>query len=177
MTITPRDIAITGGITAVIAIIIIIIFILVSGQKQDADQDAKTQELLDRIKNQGLNAQGEPITDKTDDKDEFEETEKTYSGRLINLVPGEYFDLQTNAEEARIWLEQDTEIRINNSIVDESDLSLGDMLEVDTVQRKDTKIYAIRINIARSTSPTIPTNVSEPTIQPPAINSRPVSPY
>lgn len=178
MTISSRDIAITGAITIIIAIIIIALFAIISSQKQGKDQDKKTQELIDQIKKQGLDDQGVPISEKTGQEQEFEEKQETYTGRLINHSTGEYIDLQTNnAAEIRIWIQDDTEILINGKASEEQNLSLGDILSIEAALKRDKKIYALKIIIARSTSPTIPTNVSKPAIQPPAVDSRPVSPY
>ena len=174
MTITPRDLAITAGITAGLAIIIILLFITLYGRGNVQDKEA--QDLINQIKKQGLDKEGVPLSE-TEQGEEFQETEVTYSGRLADHIKGERVALTTNSGEVIILINEGTQILINSQNAQEEVLSIGDLIQVTATKKKDGSIVAKLIQVTRSTNPEVPSNLSEPAIQPPAIESRPISPY
>jgi len=175
MNISSRDITITFIITLGLAIIIVSIFMIISSQKDKNIEATQSQALIDEIKNQALNEEGEPIS--KDEEKDFKETETTYSGRITNINIGQSITITTNTGSLEIITTELEEIFINQNQAQESSLSSGDIIQVLATLKKDGNIYAKKITVTRSTSPTIPANVSEPTIQPPAVESRPVSAF
>ncbi|MBI2050620.1 MAG: hypothetical protein HYT31_02335 [Parcubacteria group bacterium] len=176
--ITSRDLAITAGATLAIAAVMIAVFAVLGGRSGQQGQDDQTTERINQIKQQASSeaAPGSGEADGPDAGVAFE-PRATYTGTLSNREPQASITLSTASGEETILLSRDTVITANGSAVPESGLSIGDTLRVDVERSRDGAQTALAVAILRSTSPTVPTNVSMPTLQPAPVQTRPVSPY
>jgi hypothetical protein len=174
--ISTRDLIIAGIITLIGALIIIVVFIVISRSK-DTTPDYSTQQLIDQIKQQGLEeAQKRQKEEDAIEEDDFDPF-ATIAGTLSNHEQGIRITIVTSAGEQEILLSSSTIITHNGEEKQESDLTIGDTLSVEIEKEKNGKQTALEITILRSTSPSIPQNVSVPTLQPPPVETRPVSPF
>jgi hypothetical protein len=178
--ITSRDLIIVGGITGVVAIVIIALFIVISGKQNQTNRNNATQQLIDQIKQQSLNKNGIPTNNQgqiaNDEENNFD-PQAIHLGQLIELIPGVEITIKTQTTDETININQKTVVKHENNTLPLSSLSLGDVLQVSVERVRFGPQTATEIIIMRSTSPTIPQNISEPTFQPPPISTRPVSPY
>ncbi|MBU2575882.1 hypothetical protein KKF64_02240 [Patescibacteria group bacterium] len=155
MTISPRDIAITIGITVIIAIIITFVFLIISGQKQDKQQDGQTQELIDQIKQQASeNDKDEVDIDDDKDKDDDEIQEKTFTG-VLESIDNDLLLVADNAtdELIRVILTNDTNITYNGKKFNKADFYNGDQLQILATPSKDHGWEALNIVVRFSASP------------------------
>ncbi|OJI07824.1 hypothetical protein BK004_00035 [bacterium CG10_46_32] len=174
--ITSRDLVITASITLFIAAIMIVAFIILGKQGDKTNQDAENiiKQIQQQAKDEENAAKG--LTTPSTEEDNFE-PEATYTGTLSSHESGVRITVRTTTSEETIQLAPFTRITLNNKTAAESDLSIGDILRVLVERTRDGTQTATEIAILRSTSPTVPTNVSVPTIQPAPVETRPVSPY
>lgn len=175
--ITSRDLLITASITLAAAAVMIAIVVVLSRQNNRAGEDARTQDQIKQIQQKTLDlGAGAPGPNEPTAEETFE-PRATHTGTLASREPGARIVVRTTNKEEAILLSAGTVITINGQTAPESDLSPGDTVRVSVERGRDGTQTALEIVVLRSTSPTVPTNVSAPTIQPDPVESRPVSPY
>ena len=177
--ITARDLAVTAGITLGVAAVMIVIFVILNRQDDRLAGDDKTKDLIEQSRERGADGQraGAPTGESGPGAEEAFEPRATYTGTLSNRELGARIAVSTTSGEETILLSRDTVITMNGSAAAESDLSIGDTVRVEVERSRSGTQTALEIAVLRSTSPTVPTNVSAPSIQPPPVQTRPVSPY
>ncbi len=180
--VTSRDLVVTAGITLGIAAVMIALFVILNRQDDRGREGGETGDLIEQIRErasseQDAELQEAPAEGAEPGAEEAFQPRATYTGTLSNHEPKTSITLSTANGEETILLRASTVITINGQTAAETDLSIGDTVRVEVERSRSGTQTALAVAILRSTSPTVPTNVSTPSVQPTPVQTRPVSPY